>query len=528
MTSGTDRPVRRALLSVTDKTGLAEFARRLVEHDVEILSTGGTAAALREADIPVIEVSDHTGVPEILGGRVKTLHPRIHGGILARRDHAGDEKEMARENIAPIDLVVVNLYAFEDTVAAGASFEDCIESIDIGGPALIRASAKNHDAVTIVTDPADYKAVADEIAAKGSATSAALRRRLAGAAYACCAAYDAAIAGWFAGQQATEKDTGQNAAFPPVAVFSGRLEQTLRYGENPHQAAAFYRSADVRPGAATAHLIQGKALSYNNINDADAAFELVSEFTEPACVIVKHANPCGVATGAEMTGAWERALACDPVSAFGGVVAFNRPLDAATVATMGDLFLEVVVAPGIDDETRKILSTRKNLRLLETGVVADPAATGLILRQVAGGFLVQDRDAGRVAREDLKTVTKRAPTKQETEDLLFAFTVAKHVKSNAIVYARDGATVGIGAGQMSRVDASHIAARKGAEHAGIVPCVVASDAFFPFPDGLLAAVEAGATAVIQPGGSIRDDDVVAAADEAGIAMLFTAMRHFRH
>ena len=513
-------PIRRALLSVSDKTGLLEFARVLVGQGAEILSTGGTARALREAGIPVKDVSDHTGFPEILDGRVKTLVPQVHGGILGRRDLPEHLAEMEAHGIAPIDLVAVNLYPFEATVAAGGDFEACVENIDIGGPAMIRSAAKNHSHVAVLTEPAHFAEVAAEIAAHGG-TSLATRRRLAAAAYVRTTAYDAAIATWFAAQQ--------GEAFPPRLAMAGVLRQHLRYGENPHQQAAFYvtqSSLGPRPGIATATQAQGKELSYNNLGDTDAAFECVAEFDPPAIVIVKHANPCGVATGESLSAAWDRALACDPTSAFGGIVAANRVLDAEAAEKITAIFTEVVVAPDADDAARAIFARKKNLRLLLTGGLPDPAALGMMLRTVAGGFLAQSRDAGRVTRADLRVVTKRAPSEAELDDLIFAFRVAKHVKSNAIIYAKDGATVGIGAGQMSRVDSSRIAAWKAGDAAR--GSVVASDAFFPFADGLLAAASAGAVAVIQPGGSIRDAEVIAAADEAGLAMVFTGMRHFRH
>ena len=520
--------ITRALVSVSDKTGLLELAACLARHGVEILSTGGTAKALREAGHRVVEVGDHTGFPEIMDGRVKTLHPRIHGGLLARRDDAAHVAAMQAHGIAPIDLLVVNLYPFEATIARGADFATAIENIDIGGPAMIRAAAKNHDSVAVVVEAADYGALVAEMDANGGATTATLRRRLAAAAYARTGAYDAAISRWFAAQNGD--------AWPARLVLAGERREVLRYGENPHQSAAFYAGGPARPGVATARQLQGKELSYNNYNDTDAAFEAVAEFAEPACVVVKHANPCGVARGATPREAYLRALACDPVSAFGGIVALNRPLDAGTAAEIAKLFVEVIVAPEATAEAQAIIAAKKNLRLLVTGGVPDPAAGGLSVRTLAGGYLVQDRDAGRVARADLKVVTKRAPDARELDDLLFAFAVAKHVKSNAIVYARDGATVGIGAGQMSRIDSSRIAAWKAAEGARAagearsraIGSVVASDAFFPFADGLVAAAEAGVTAVIQPGGSIRDAEVIAAADARGLAMVFTGMRHFRH
>ena len=527
-------PIRRALISVSDKAGLVEFARALAARGVQILSTGGSAKALRDAGIAVTEVSEHTGFPEILDGRVKTLVPQIHGGILGRRDLPAHQAQMEQHGIAPIDLVAVNLYPFEATVARGAAFDDCVENIDIGGPALIRAAAKNHDAVTVLTDPAQYAEALAEIEAHGG-TTLTLRRRLAGEAYARTAAYDAAIAAWFAGQR--------NDPLPARFAISGTRRQALRYGENPHQQAAFYISrtlpGDVtgdRPGVATARQVQGKELSYNNLNDTDAAFECVAEFEGPTVVILKHANPCGVATAATLADAWDSALRCDPESAFGGIIATNRTLDEAAAAKMAAIFSEVIIAPDATEAAIAALARKKNLRLLLTGGLPDPAAPGMAFKSVAGGFLVQSRDAGRIAAADLKVVTKRTPTEQELADLLFAFRVCKHVKSNAIIYARNAATVGIGAGQMSRVNSSRIAAWKAqdaADKAGLpqslaIGSVVASDAFFPFADGLQAAVAAGATAVIQPGGSMRDNEVIAAADEAGVAMVLTGMRHFRH
>jgi phosphoribosylaminoimidazolecarboxamide formyltransferase / IMP cyclohydrolase len=520
-------PVRRALLSVSDKAGLVEFGRFLAGTGAEILSTGGTARALREAGVPVREVGDHTGFPEILDGRVKTLVPQIHGGLLGRRDLEAHRAQMEEHGIAPIDLVVVNLYPFEATVAGGAGFADCSENIDIGGPAMIRSAAKNHAHVAVLTEPAQLDEARAEIEARGG-TTLALRRRLAAAAYARTAAYDAAISGWFARQQGEE--------FPPRLAFAGALKQTLRYGENPHQRAAFYTDGTARPGIATAAQAQGKELSYNNLNDTDAAFEAVAEFDRPAVVIVKHANPCGVAVADDLAAAWDLALRCDPVSAFGGIVAANRTLDAAAAERIAAIFTEVVVAPDADEAAKAVFSRKKNLRLLLTGGVPDPVAPGLTFKSVSGGFLAQSRDAGRVERPDLRVVTKRAPIEAELADLLFAFRVCKHVKSNAIVYAKGLATVGIGAGQMNRVESSRIAAWKSeaaAKAAGLPEplakgSVVASDAFFPFADGLQTAAAAGATAVIQPGGSVRDAEVIAAADEAGLAMVFTGMRHFRH
>jgi phosphoribosylaminoimidazolecarboxamide formyltransferase/IMP cyclohydrolase len=512
--------IRRALISVSDKSGLAAFARALADRGVEILSTGGSAKALREAGIAVIEVSDHTGFPEILDGRVKTLVPQIHGGILARRDLPAHAAQMQAHNIAPIDLVAVNLYPFEATIAAGAPFDECIENIDIGGPALIRAAAKNHDSVAILTTPGHYETILAELAKYGG-TTLATRKTLAAQAYARTSAYDSAIAAWFADQNAEP--------YPATITIAGALKQTLRYGENPHQSAAFYTSMPPRFGVATAIQIQGKELSYNNFNDTDAAFECVAEFAEPSIVIVKHANPCGVASAASVADAWDAALACDPVSAFGGIVALNRTLDEATAAKIAGIFTEVIIAPDATDAAKAALARKKNLRLLLTGGVPDPAEPGRAFKSIAGGFLVQSRDNGRSLPEDWKTVTKRAPTPQEIADMDFAFRVCKHVKSNAIIYARNRATLGIGAGQMNRVDSARLAGWKGAAaNLDLAGCAVASDAFFPFADGLQAAVAAGATAVIQPGGSIRDDEVIAAADAANLAMVFTNMRHFRH
>jgi phosphoribosylaminoimidazolecarboxamide formyltransferase / IMP cyclohydrolase len=520
--------IQRALLSVSDRTGVVPFAAALVARGVALISTGGTARTLCAAELPVTEVAEVTGFPEMLDGRVKTLHPAIHAGLLARRDRADDLAALAERGIAPLDLVVCNLYPFAQTVASGADAADCIESIDIGGVALIRAAAKNHDAVTVVTDPADYETVLDEIAAQGGAVGAAMRRMLARKAYALTAAYDAAIAEWIA--------RTEGVVFPETIVVAGRLAQQLRYGENPHQAAAFYRSGEGRRGVATARQLQGKELSYNNYGDADAAFELVAEFAEPAVAIVKHANPCGVAIGERLREAWEKALACDPVSAYGGVVALNRSLDAATAEAIGRLFIEVVIAPDAEDEAAAILARRSTLRLLVTAGVPDAAAPGKTFRSVSGGILAQERHRLCVGPDALRTATRRAPNEAELAELLFADKVVKHVKSNAIVFARGGATVGIGAGQMNRVDAVRIAAARAVEigrKAGLpqpptIGSVLASDAYFPFADGVEAAIEAGATAIIQPGGSIRDGEVIAAADAAGIAMVFTGIRHFRH
>ncbi len=520
-------PIRRALISVSDKTGLVEFGQFLNQQGIEILSTGGSAKALQDGGVPVTEVADHTGFPEMMDGRVKTLHPIIHGGLLGIRDNKDHEKAMDDHGIAPIDLLAVNLYPFEETVAKGADFDTCIENIDIGGPALIRAASKNHVAVTVIVDTADYERVIDEMKQNGGATTPDLRRELAAKAYARTGAYDAAISTWFS-QQCGE-------SFPSRAVFAGVRRQVLRYGENPHQQAAFYTNSESRPGMATAEQIQGKELSFNNLNDTDAAFECVSEFSDTACAIIKHANPCGVASGASLKEAYLKALACDPVSAFGGIIALNRKLDGDTAEEIAKLFAEVIIASEIDESARNILSEKKNLRVLVTGGLPDPKAPGMTVRSLAGGYLLQGRDDA-VAPDDLKVVTKRAPSNAEMADLRFAFTVCKHVKSNAIIYVKDGATVGIGAGQMSRVDSSRIAAWKaqeaseaaGEKSSRAEGSVVASDAFFPFADGLLAAAEAGVTAVIQPGGSMRDEEVIAAADEKNLAMVFTGMRHFRH
>ncbi|MDH3579020.1 MAG: bifunctional phosphoribosylaminoimidazolecarboxamide formyltransferase/IMP cyclohydrolase [Hyphomicrobiales bacterium] len=523
--------IKRALISVSDKQGLTEFAARLDALGVSLISTGGTAALLREAGLEVADVSDVTGFPEMMDGRIKTLHPKVHGGLLAIRNNEAHEAAQREHGIANIDLLVVNLYPFEETVAAGGEFDACIENIDIGGPAMIRAAAKNHAFVTVVTDPDDYDAVLADMDGNGGATSAEFRRALSAKAFSRTAAYDAAIGSWFADQ------TGETT--PRNRTFAGTLAQTLRYGENPHQWAAFYRDGSVRPGVATAAQVQGKELSYNNLNDTDAAFELVAEFdpnVSAAVAIIKHANPCGVATADTLRDAYGSAFRCDSTSAFGGIVALNRELDAETAGEIAKIFTEVVVAPGASDEAKAVLAKVKNLRLLLTDGIPDPGADGVTMKMLAGGFLAQARDNGRVEALDLKVVTKRAPSDAEMADLKFAFTVAKHVKSNAIVYVKNGATVGIGAGQMSRVDSARIAAWKAetaAEEAGekvslAKGSVVASDAFFPFADGLLTAVAAGATAVIQPGGSMRDDEVIAAADEAGLAMVFTGMRHFRH
>ncbi len=525
------RRVTRALLSVSDKEGLIEFARALAAHGIELVSTGGTAKAIAASGLKVVDVSDLTGFPEMMDGRVKTLHPNVHGGLLAIRDNADHANSMKAHGIAPIDLLVVNLYPFEATVEKGAGDEDCIENIDIGGPAMIRAAAKNHDDVAVVVEPSDYHALLTELASHQGATTLTLRKRLAAKAYARTAAYDAAISNWFAAKLKIDA--------PDFRAVGGKLIQALRYGENPHQNAAFYKTPDNRPGVATARQLQGKELSYNNINDTDAAYECIGEFDSKrtaACVIVKHANPCGVAEGQDLASAYRKALACDSTSAYGGIIAFNRTLDADAANAVAGIFTEVIIAPDATDEAIAIIGKRKNLRLLLAGGLPDPRATGLTAKTVAGGLLMQSRDNAVVDDMTLKVATKRAPTIAEMSDLQFAFRVAKHVKSNTIVYAKDLATVGIGAGQMSRIDSARIAARKAqdaAKELGLAEpmtkgSVVASDAFFPFADGLLVAIEAGATAVIQPGGSMRDDEVIKAADEHNIAMVFTGTRHFKH
>jgi phosphoribosylaminoimidazolecarboxamide formyltransferase / IMP cyclohydrolase len=527
----TDPVIRRALISVSDKTGLVEFARALVAHGVELVSTGGTANAIQRGQIAVRDVSEHTGFPEMMDGRLKTLHPKVHGGLLAIRGDREHAAAAAAHGIQPIDLLVVNLYPFEAARARRADYHECIENIDIGGPAMIRAAAKNHASVTVVVDPQDYASVLAEMASNGGATTSSTRRALAAKAFARTATYDAAISGWFA------ETTGE--CTPTWRAIGGKLAQALRYGENPHQHAAFYVSGECRPGVATAVQHQGKELSYNNFNDTDAAFELVGEFDpklSPAIAIIKHANPCGVALGASLAEAYRKALRCDPTSAFGGIIALNGPIDGATAQAITSILTEVVIAPDASSEAKAIFAAKKNLRLLTTGGLPDPRGAGLTFRSLAGGFLTQSRDNSVVDDQRLEVVTQRQPTAAEVADLRFAFKVAKHVKSNAIVYAKGGATVGIGAGQMSRVDSARVAAWKSLEAAKaageIDPLtkgsVVASDAYFPFADGLLAAAEAGATAVIQPGGSLRDAEVIKAADEKGLAMVFTRVRHFRH
>ena len=523
------QPIKRALLSVSDKTGLVEFGQFLASQGVEILSTGGSAKMLADAGVPVMEVADYTGFPEMMDGRVKTLHPKVHGGLLGLRDKHADA--MTEHNIGAIDLLVVNLYPFEETVEKGSDFDTCIENIDIGGPAMIRSAAKNHGYVTVIVEAEDYDAVKQAMTENDGATTQELRRTLAAKAYARTGSYDSAISTWFAEQL--------DQPFPERLNVSAQRQETLRYGENPHQEAAFYTTRNPRIGIATADQVQGKALSYNNLNDTDAAYELVAEFDPAdtaAVAIIKHANPCGVATGSSLVDAYNKALLCDPVSAFGGIIALNGTLDAPTAEEISKIFTEVIIAPNADDAAKEILSAKKNLRLLLTGGLPDAHAPGMTMKSVAGGYLLQGRDNGNITEADLQVVTKRAPSPQEMQDLLFAFTICKHVKSNTIVYAKDGATMGVGAGQMSRLDSAKIAYSKAVEAAaaaGIegsmtIGSVAASDAFFPFADALEIIADAGATAVIQPGGSIRDDEVIAAADKAGLAMVLTGMRHFKH
>lgn len=535
--------IKRALLSVSDKSGLTDLGKALADRGVELVSTGGTARTLRDAGLEVRDVSDLTGFPEMMDGRVKTLHPKVHGGLLALRDNVEHTAAMEEHAIGAIDLVVVNLYPFEATVAKNADRAEIIENIDIGGPSMIRSAAKNHGFVTIVTDPADYAALMEELNANGGATSEAFRIRMASKAYARTAAYDAAIANWFAFGDAFTNPLGTEALqatpFVETMPLAFKRSDVLRYGENPHQSAAIYiPQFSEANGVPQANQLQGKALSYNNLNDADAALELVAEFegSDPAVVIVKHANPCGVAQSRTLLEAWNGALQCDSVSAFGGIVAVNTELDGATAEAISSIFTEVVIAPTISDEALEVFAKKKNLRLLKCGALPDPRRSGFFMKSIAGGMLIQSRDNRAVNRPDLKVVTQREPTSQELKDCLFAWTVARHVKSNAIVYAKDGMTAGIGAGQMNRRDSARIAATKAEEAAETydwaeprtIGSAVASDAFFPFADGLISAAEAGATAVIQPGGSIRDEEVIAAADEKGLAMVFTGMRHFRH
>jgi phosphoribosylaminoimidazolecarboxamide formyltransferase / IMP cyclohydrolase len=522
-------PIKRALLSVFDKTGIEDFAKGLAALGVELVSTGGTAKLIAGTGAAVRDISDLTGFPEMMDGRVKTLHPKVHGGLLAVRDNPTHKTAMEAHQISAIDLVVVNLYPFEETIARGASYEETIENIDIGGPAMIRSAAKNHAYVAVVVDPNDYEPVLEAIRTQGGVPYD-MRQKLAAKAYARTAAYDAVISNWFA------QALGYNDI--PYRAFGGKLREVMRYGENPHQWAAFYTNGERRPGVATATQVQGKSLSYNNLNDTDAAFELISEFDPkvPAVAIIKHANPCGVATGTSLTDAYVKAFRCDPTSAFGGIIALNQEIDGPTAAEIVKIFTEVIVAPSATAEAQDIIARRKNLRLLVTGALASPTQPGIAFKSLAGGLLVQGRDSGRLEAADLKVVTNRAPTEAEMADLRVAWTIVKHVKSNAIVYVKDGASVGIGAGQMNRLDSSRVAHRKSIDAAQLAGMdgsmtqgsVVASDAYFPFPDGMLAAVDAGATAVIQPGGSMNDQAVIDAANERGIPMVFTGMRHFRH
>ncbi len=524
-------PIKRALLSVSDKTGLVDFAAMLIRHGVQLVSTGGTSKTLKDAGLAVTDVSDITGFPEIMDGRVKTLHPKVHGGLLAVRGDAAHQTAQAVHGIEDIDLLVVNLYPFEQTVARDAASDDIIENIDVGGPAMIRAAAKNHSHVTVVVDPSDYVPVAEEMAAHGGATLLPTRVSLAAKAFARTAAYDSAIAGWF--------ETAHALPVSPYFTIGGPLTQSLRYGENPHQTAAAYKTPDRRLGILDAKQLHGKDLSYNNINDADAALDAVCEFPAAegaACVIVKHANPCGVAVGRSVADAYKKALSCDPTSAFGGIVAFNRPITGEAAMEITKMFTEVILAPGIDDDALAVIQGKKNLRLLLLKGMPEPRGQATLVKSIIGGLLVQSRDSAVIDDVELKTVSRRAPTKDELQDLRFAFRVVKHVKSNAIVFAKDGATLGIGAGQMSRIDSTRIAAQKSSEAACVADLtgpksggfVLASDAFFPFPDGIEAAAAAGATAIIQPGGSLKDHAVIAAADKAGLAMVFTGVRHFKH
>jgi phosphoribosylaminoimidazolecarboxamide formyltransferase/IMP cyclohydrolase len=521
--------IKRALLSVSNKDEILEFAKELHHFGVELLSTGGTSKLLKENGIPVTDVSEETGFPEIMDGRVKTLHPKIHGGLLAVRSNIEHQKAMQDNGIREIDMLVVNLYPFSETVAKGAGFNECIENIDIGGPAMIRAASKNHAFVAVVTDPQDYQAVLEDMRAYDGCVTSSLTQKLAASAFALTASYDSHIASWLSEQT-------DGAQYPRRISFAGSLQQELRYGENPHQTAALYLDASNRPGVATATQIQGKELSYNNLNDTDAAFELVAEFDEPAVAIIKHANPCGVAIGTSTLEAYRHALSCDTVSAFGGIIALNRALDATTAEEIIKVFSEVIIAPSVTAEALEVLKSKKNLRVLTTGALPKPDQARSLVKSIAGGLLVQDADRGIIKADDLKIVTDREPTEEELRDMLFAFKVCKHVKSNAIIYAKNRATVGIGAGQMSRVDSATIAVKKSldaAKERGFIEpltkgSVAASDAFFPFADGLITIAEAGATAIIQPGGSIRDDEVINAANERGIAMAFTGMRHFRH
>jgi phosphoribosylaminoimidazolecarboxamide formyltransferase/IMP cyclohydrolase len=528
MTDSDAVKIQRALISVSDKTDLISFGQFLHDHEVQILSTGGTAKSLKDANIPVQEVAEFTNMPEMMGGRVKTLHPNIHGGILARHKNKNDAKDMILHGIQPIDLVVINLYPFEETMAAGGDRLQCIENIDIGGPAMIRSAAKNHERVAVITNAADYELVTDEMSANQGATSLDLRRKLARLAFARTASYDVTIANWL--------DSELGKTLPAHLLLSAQRSIPLRYGENPHQKASLFLLNLDHPGIGNARQVQGKPLSYNNLNDADAALELVAEFDTPAAAIIKHANPCGVALGTTTLNAFKRALECDPVSAFGGIIAFNRPINESVAAEVTKNFSEVVIAPDASDQAQAVFATKKNLRLLLTGATPEQSPEGLNIKSIAGGFLVQESNQSHVVSSDLKVVTARKPTEKQLEDLLFAFRVCKHVKSNAIVYAKEGMTIGIGAGQMSRVDSARMAAwkaksaSKGANKTFLstINSVAASDAFFPFPDGILGLIEAGAEAIIQPGGSIRDQDIIEVANKHNIAMVFTGLRNFRH
>lgn len=523
--------IKRALISVSDKKGIVKFASALNDAGIKIISTGGTFSELKKANIDVKDVSSVTSFPEILDGRVKTLHPKIHGGLLNIRSNKDHQKTINEQEIENIDLLIVNLYPFEDTVKNKSDYKTCIENIDIGGPAMIRAAAKNHESVGVIVDPEDYDEIINEINDNDLSLTKETLKRLALKAFARTAAYDSTISNWLSNELDMPLDKYKS--------IGGLEHQNLRYGENPHQKAKFYNDGSNVCGLITANQIQGKELSYNNINDTNAAFELVSEFDpnlKPAVAIIKHANPCGVATGDSLNSAYQNALRCDSVSAFGGIIALNQKLDGETAKEISEIFTEVIIAPSISDEAKNILSSKKNLRVLITGGLADPEKSGVMIKSIAGGFLAQTKDNIIVDKENLKVVTKRQPSEQELDDLLFAFKVAKHVKSNAIVYAKNGSTVGIGAGQMNRLDSSRIAARKSDDAAKMinlkeplaVNSVVASDAFFPFADGLMAAADAGVTAIIQPGGSIRDDEVIEAANNANLAMLFTGIRHFNH
>ena len=518
--------IQRAILSVTDKSGLVDFARKLAELGVELVSTGGTAKLLRDSAIMVKDISELTGFPEMLDGRVKTLHPKVHGGILHRREDAGHLAAVAEHGILPIDMVVVNLYAFEKTAAKpGVHFEELIENIDIGGPSMIRSAAKNFQDVAIVTSPADYGAIAEEMARSGGALSRETKWRLAQKAFATTAAYDSAIASTLervgGGGESHPFELKPASGFPQNLRLSFQKVIDLRYGENPHQKAAMYADGS-GSGVANARQVQGKELSYNNIVDLQAAWDLAQEFGDPVCAIIKHTNPCGTATGKTLAEAYVRALECDPVSAFGGVIGVNRAVDAATASEMAKLFLEVIAAPAFEDGAKAAFASKKNLRLVEV-----PAGQqNWVLKNISGGMLVQDSDLHKLAEADLKVVSKRPPTSEEKRALLFAWKVCKHVKSNAILYARDGQTVGVGAGQMSRVDSCKLGAMKA--QLPLKGTVAASDAFFPFPDGVEEIAKAGATAIIQPGGSVRDQEVIEAADRLGLAMIFTGVRHFRH